>query len=173
MSANTKLTAIANNIRTINGGTGALSLDAMASNLDDVIVEIDTQTDLIAQIQAALEESETELGPAVCYLNTTITGATADSYINFTSYVNGNYIVNRAPVYYLSNSATTQSYYAKNVVCGSMITITGYQDGTAGITLPGDAKLIGTSNAFTSQAPGLTLTAPTTTIYGTLRITSA
>ena len=55
MSVNTKLTAIADEIRELSGTSDAMGLDAMATNLGDANDKIDEQSDLIAQIQSALE----------------------------------------------------------------------------------------------------------------------
>lgn len=56
MSINSKMTAIANPIRTLKGTSGAMGLDAMASNLGEVVNECDTQADLIKQIKTALAD---------------------------------------------------------------------------------------------------------------------
>lgn len=55
MSVNSKMTAIADKIRSILGVSGSLGLDAMASNLSSVQGSVDTQTSLIAQIVQELE----------------------------------------------------------------------------------------------------------------------
>lgn len=55
MSVNTKMTAIADKIRSLLGLTGKMGLDAMGSNLGDVVNECNTQADLIAQIKTALD----------------------------------------------------------------------------------------------------------------------
>lgn len=54
-TVNEKMTAIADPIRTLMGATGALGLDAMASNLTGANTEVADQTALIAQIIEALE----------------------------------------------------------------------------------------------------------------------
>lgn len=54
-NVNTKMTAIADEIRELSGTIDKLSLDSMASNLSDVCEEVDTQADLISQITTALE----------------------------------------------------------------------------------------------------------------------
>ena len=54
MSVNSKMTAIADPIRSLTGQTGKMGLDSMASNLDEVVDECDTQADLIQQIKTAL-----------------------------------------------------------------------------------------------------------------------
>lgn len=55
MSVNSEMTVIANNIRTLTGKTEKMGLDAMQSNLNSAVNEVDTQADLIKQIKAALE----------------------------------------------------------------------------------------------------------------------
>ena len=54
MSVNEKMTAIANEVRTLSGASDKLSLDEMASHTKDANDEIATQDDLIQQIQTAL-----------------------------------------------------------------------------------------------------------------------
>ncbi len=55
MSVNSKMTAIADRIRTLLGLSGTMGLDAMATNLQEANTVVNSQADLIAQIQAALE----------------------------------------------------------------------------------------------------------------------
>ena len=55
MSIHTKMTAIADEIRELSGTTEAMGLDAMATHVSDANDEVDTQADLLAQIQTALE----------------------------------------------------------------------------------------------------------------------
>jgi hypothetical protein len=55
MSVATKMTAIADKIRSLLGITGVMGLDAMASNLEEVEDEVDSQAELINQITNALE----------------------------------------------------------------------------------------------------------------------
>ena len=55
MSVNTKMTAIANEVRTLSGTTEAMGLDSMASHVGDANTEVGSQGELIAQIAAALE----------------------------------------------------------------------------------------------------------------------
>lgn len=55
MSVNSKMTAIADKIRSLLGLTGIMGLDAMANNLGTAVSECDTQAALIEQIKAALE----------------------------------------------------------------------------------------------------------------------
>ena len=55
MSVNSKLTAIADEIRELSGATESMGLDAMAGNLGEANDEVASQEDLIADIVAALE----------------------------------------------------------------------------------------------------------------------
>lgn len=55
MSVNSKMTALADQVRTLSGGTGVLGIDAMTDAVKDSNDEIGSQGDLIAQISAALE----------------------------------------------------------------------------------------------------------------------
>jgi hypothetical protein len=55
MGVKTKMTAIADKIRTLLGITGTMGLDSMSSNLQSALTEANTQTGLIAQIESALE----------------------------------------------------------------------------------------------------------------------
>ena len=50
MSVNTKMTAIADEIRTLSGTTGTMGLDAMATNVNSANTKVDSQSDLLAQI---------------------------------------------------------------------------------------------------------------------------
>ena len=62
MSVNSKMTAIADPIRTLMGSTGKMGLDVMASNLGNAVNEVDTQNSLIEQIKAGLTEAEENMG---------------------------------------------------------------------------------------------------------------
>lgn len=55
MSVNSKMTALADEVRELSGATGLLGIDAMTSNLSDVNDEVVSQESLIAQIASALE----------------------------------------------------------------------------------------------------------------------
>ena len=55
MSVNSKMTAIADPIRTLSGETGKLGLDAMADHLNNAVSEVDSQYAIINQIKTALE----------------------------------------------------------------------------------------------------------------------
>ena len=55
MNVNSKMTALADEIRELSGTTTTKSIDAMTSDVNAANAEITDQTDLIAQITAALE----------------------------------------------------------------------------------------------------------------------
>ena len=55
MSVNSKMTAIADQIRTLQGGTGKLGLDAMATQVGAANSTVTAQASLISQIASALE----------------------------------------------------------------------------------------------------------------------
>lgn len=54
-TVNQKMTALANEIRTLSGTTGTMGLDAMATNVNQANTEVSEQSTLIEQIAAALE----------------------------------------------------------------------------------------------------------------------
>ena len=54
MSVSSKMTSIANKIRTLLGISGLMGLDAMANNLGTVQGEVDDQSELISQIATVL-----------------------------------------------------------------------------------------------------------------------
>lgn len=55
MSVNAKMTAIADEIRTLSGTTEAMGLDAMATHIGEANDEVDSQVELLAQAVASLE----------------------------------------------------------------------------------------------------------------------
>lgn len=55
MSINTKMTALADEIRELSGTTAAMGLDAMVINVGDANIEVEDQTDIIAQIKNILK----------------------------------------------------------------------------------------------------------------------
>ena len=69
MSVNSKMTAIADEIRELSGTTGAMGLDAMASTLNaentNFASNLTTQDNLISQIQTALQNKAAATGEDV------------------------------------------------------------------------------------------------------------
>lgn len=55
MSFNSKMTALADQVRTLRNTTGTLTLDQMTTDITTTNGEVNEQADLIAQIQSALE----------------------------------------------------------------------------------------------------------------------
>jgi len=76
MSVNSKLVAIADEIRELSGTAEPMGLDAMASNLGEANDEVASQEDLIADIVAALEGKAT--GGSEAKLPTLINPAAED-----------------------------------------------------------------------------------------------
>lgn len=56
MSVNSKMTAIADKIRTLLGTSGTMGMDAMSTNLGTAVNACDAQASLIQQIKTAIEE---------------------------------------------------------------------------------------------------------------------
>lgn len=61
MSVHSKMTALADEIRALNGTTGALGLDAMKNNVDAANTAVITQSDLIAQIANHIASTNSEI----------------------------------------------------------------------------------------------------------------
>jgi hypothetical protein len=57
MSVNSKMTALADEIRELSGTTTTKSIDAMITDVDEANTEVNTQADLISQINTALEDA--------------------------------------------------------------------------------------------------------------------
>ena len=62
MSVNSKMTAIADPIRTLMGSTGKMNLDDMANELGIAVNEVDAQNSIIEQIKVSLTETEENIG---------------------------------------------------------------------------------------------------------------
>ena len=57
MSVNSKMTAIANPIRTLMGKTDTMGLDAMANHLGNAVTEVDNQNGIIQELKNAISEN--------------------------------------------------------------------------------------------------------------------
>ena len=63
MSVHSKLTAIADRIRAVLGLSSLMGLDDMATNLNTVQDEVDTQADLIAKLKIELADKAAGIVP--------------------------------------------------------------------------------------------------------------
>lgn len=83
MSVSSKMTAIADKIRTLLGISGAMGLDAMATNLGNAVNEVDTQDALIQQIKTVLAGKAID-GSGVKRAIGTCTGDDVNGYVYVT-----------------------------------------------------------------------------------------
>ena len=119
MSVNTKMTAIADEIRTLSGTTEAMGLDAMATNVGNANSEVDNQADLISQIVTALEGKAVG-GPGgnieTCAVTIELhpTGGGQANYA-VTRYIDGEIVL------YTFNGTSPVNITFTDIVCGSMI----------------------------------------------------
>ena len=86
MSVNSKMTAIADEIRTLAGITKTVSLDEIAKSVDDANTEINLQTDKLDQIVAALEN---KVSKTVTLQKKTITPSASEQVVTFDSGYDG------------------------------------------------------------------------------------
>lgn len=77
MSVNSKMTALADEIRVLSGTEDTMGLDAMTTHVGDANTEIDSQADLIAQIQSAVDNLPEAGGAEPTLQEKTVTPATS------------------------------------------------------------------------------------------------
>lgn len=144
MSVATKMTAIADKIRSLLGISGAMGLDAMATNLSEVESEVGNQADLISQIASALEGKAAGSGGAVETCSVTLvyniswTSSITNVKFGYINYINGIYG-------YEEQQISSGSMTIENVVCNSYFKP--YEDG---ISLSVESE-DGTSSLFWGQ----------------------
>lgn len=117
----TKMTAIADEIRTLSGTTDPMGLDAMATNVSEANTEISDQADLIAQLASALEGKSVSGGSSVetCTIRLVCTTSSIYGYF-YLAYQEGQFV----PVYFAhGSSASAIDVTLPDVVCGGGIYI--------------------------------------------------
>lgn len=128
MSVNTKMTAIADKIRTLSGTTAAMGLDAMASNIENANTTIETQTDLMTQIKTALQGKGVSGGGSSTLETCTVTINYEDAsdkeicFYYFSPDENGN-IVNHNAYCKVNNSVTLSVIKDYPIISNQYITV--------------------------------------------------
>jgi hypothetical protein len=91
MTVNSKMTALADEIRELSGATEALSIDAMTTNVSDANDEVNNQTDLIAQIKGVIDTLP-EAGNGNCEM----ISVNIDRFSNTLYYIDSSYSIQPA-----------------------------------------------------------------------------
>ena len=133
------LTAIADEIRTLSGTTSDMSLDAMANNVGEANNEVDIQSDLISQIQTALQNKASAtptLQTKTVTPTTSSQNVTPDSGYDGLSKVTVNAIPNTYVKPTTTKAATTYTPTTSNQTIAAGTYCSGAQ------TIKGDANLV-------------------------------
>lgn len=172
-TVNEKMTAIANEIRTLSGTTSAMGLDAMATHVGNANSEVDSQASLIAQIVTALNGKALDDGSSgaveVQLQDKTVTPTTSAQIITADSGYDGldTVTVNAMPT-------ATQATPSVTVNASGLITATTTQ--TAGYVSAGTksgTKQLTTQSAKTVTPTTAAQTAVESGVYTTGKITVA
>ena len=113
MSVNSKMTALADEVRTLAGTTAKLGIDAMTTNVQSANSEVENQTTLLAQAIAALEGKTAGGGSAAPVLqNKTVTPATSSQTVTPDNGYDGlaRVTVNAIPSNYEDVAEETETY---------------------------------------------------------------
>ena len=118
MSVNSKMTALADEIRELSGTEEAMGLDDMTNHVGDANTEVDSQADLIAQIKSTVDNlPEASSGGSVSYDTCTVN-------INVVSGQLHGYCAtcfNESEIVYKHNFSSSDlgTTTLTNVICGS------------------------------------------------------
>lgn len=148
MSVNSKMTAIADEVRELSGATEAMGLDTMASTLHtentNFASNLTTQDDLIAQIQSVVDNLPEAGGgssePAL--QNKTVTPSTSSQIITADSGYDGldTVTVNAIPSAYIKPTSTKTATTYTPTTTNQTIAAGTYCSGTQ--TIEGDSNLV-------------------------------
>ena len=151
MSVNSKMTAIADEIRELSSTTGKMGLDAMATHTGNAIVEVDTQSALISQIIEALNFRMFNSGEEISIKTATVTPSSRVRNISFSGLEEEPKMFSLVP---LSNTTLNSNYrYVLNVSYNGSVTV-GIHSNTTTATY--------TADGFTFSYANGTLTINTT-----------
>lgn len=161
MSVNSKMTAIADKIRTLLGISGKLGMDAMSTNLGTAVNACDAQAALIRQIKTAIEEKgegvSGSVGKGLVIKSGTTTSRTIDTGLSdieqFFIYKETQTATGLIRLHYSKEGGTSRMYasaWSTNNYGTKTIT-----NGTGGVTVNGGTLTISatsaTSGGFTSN----------------------
>ena len=133
MSVNSKMTAIADEVRELSGASEAMGLNDMASTLVEANTEIDSQVELLAQAVAALEGKVGGGGSSIetCTVRANYTPCP----FAVTKYEDGVFTAG----WLMPNGIGVYSGDIENVVCGSVLVV--YNLGSYSVTVDGAEKM--------------------------------